>query len=197
MFTGIVTAQGRLAAVVGDGERLALKVEAPFADLEVGESVAVQGACLTVTEVDGGGFTVEAIVTTRDRTTICEWRVGEALNLERAMALGDRLGGHLVQGHVDGVGEVLAVQERDDALLVDIRVPPEVEPTCVTHGSIAVDGVSLTISELPSPSVVQVALIPFTRDHTTLGALRVGSRVHIEGDMIGKFVAKLMGTRNS
>jgi len=197
MFTGIVTAQGRLAAVVGDGERLALKVEAPFADLEVGESVAVQGACLTVTEVDGGGFTVEAIVTTRDRTTIGEWRVGEALNLERAMALGDRLGGHLVQGHVDGVGEVLAVQERDDALLVDIRVPPEVEPTCVTHGSIAVDGVSLTISELPSPSVVQVALIPFTRDHTTLGALRVGSRVHIEGDMIGKFVAKLMGTRNS
>ena len=197
MFTGIVTSQGRLTAVEGDGRRLRLKVEGSYPDLQIGESVAVQGACLTVTEVEQTVFTVEAIATTRDRTTIGDWQVGDRVNLERALTVGDRLGGHLVQGHVDGVGEVLDVRDRDDALLVDIRVPPEIEPTCVAHGSITVDGVSLTISEMPARGVVQVALIPYTREHTTLGRLESGSRVHLEGDLIGKFVARLMETRGT
>jgi riboflavin synthase len=195
MFTGIVTAQGRLAALAGDGQRLELTIEAPFGDLEVGESVAVQGACLTVTRIETGSFTVQAVVTTRERTTIADWRVGDTVNLERPLAVGDRFGGHLVQGHVDGVGEVVAVRDHDDARLVDIRVTSEIDLSCVIHGSIAVDGVSLTISEMPAAGVVQVALIPYTRAHTTLGSLRVGSRVHLEGDLIGKYVAKLIEAR--
>ena len=118
--------------------------------------------------------------------------MGTAVNLERAMKFGDRLGGHIVQGHVDAVGTVRDAQRRDSALLVDIEVPREVERLLVPHGSITVDGVSLTVNRLPAPGIVQVSLIEWTEHHTTLGRLRAGDRVHLEADVIGKYVQALL-----
>jgi riboflavin synthase len=197
MFTGIVSAVGRVAKVArgpgngtGEGGRV-LTIRAPFRGLKKGESVAVNGACLTVERVVSGGFTVHAVATTLDRTLIGDWAAGRRVNLERAVRAVDRLGGHIVQGHVDGVAEVTRVTERDDALLAALRLPADVREVCIPHGSLTVDGVSLTVNTLSPDSVVEVSLIPFTRAHTTLGALRPGDRVHVEGDVLGKYVRQL------
>lgn len=195
MFTGIVTARGRVAQVSRGNRRLTLAIEAPYADLAPGESVAVNGACLTVAEREPGRFTVDVVVTTRGRTRLADLLVGNEVNLERALALSDRLGGHLVQGHVDGLGDVVAVREEADALILDLRVPADVAEVTVLHGSITVDGVSLTVNALPGPSRVEVALVPYTREHTTLGKLEVGDRVHLEGDLIGKYVKQMVEGR--
>jgi len=197
MFTGIVGAVGRVAKAsreTGNGKRaegLALTIQSPYRGVKKGESIAVNGACLTVEKVVKGGFTVHAVATTLGRTLIGDWRKGRPVNLERALRAGDRLGGHFVQGHVDGVGTVEQVAESGDAFLVDIRVPRDVEETTVLHGAITVDGVSLTVNALPSAGVVQVSLVPFTREHTTLGRVAVGDRVHIEADVLGKYVRQL------
>jgi riboflavin synthase len=119
-------------------------------------------------------------------------RAGGRVNLERALAVGERLGGHFVQGHVDGVGEVVGVRESEDARLLDVRLPADVAELSVPHGSIAIDGVSLTINAIPAPDVVQVALIPFTMAHTTLGERRPGDRVQVEGDLLGKYTRRLL-----
>jgi len=193
MFTGIVTAVGRIKAGKRDGG-LTLTILAPYRGLKRGESVAVNGACLTVERVVRGGFTVHAIATTLDRTLIGEFAPGRRVNLERALRAADRLGGHLVQGHVDGIARVTAVTDREDARLLDLAVPAEVRAVTVPHGSITVDGVSLTVNELPASGVVQVSLIPYTRTHTTLGALAAGDRVHVEGDVLGKYVRALCRT---
>jgi riboflavin synthase len=190
MFTGIVAAVGRLAEVHQNNGAV-LRITAPFRAVKKGESIAVNGACLTVERVVQGGFTVHAVQTTLGRTLIGEWRKGRAVNLERALRASDRLGGHFVQGHVDGLGTVERVAEAGDALLVDIRVPREVEETTVLRGAITVDGVSLTVNTLPKAGVVQVALVPFTREHTTLGRLNAGDRVHVEADVLGKYVRQL------
>lgn len=197
MFTGIVTAKGRVARVDRDADRLALTIEAPYTDLVVGDSIAVNGACLTVVELGRGTFRVEAVVTTRGRTRFGDISEGEFVNLERAMELGGRLGGHLVQGHVDGVGEVTNVVENADAVLIDIRVPDDVAEISVPHGSITVDGVSMTVNAVPQPGVVQLSVIPFTRNETTLGQLQPGDRVHLEGDVIGKYVRQLLEVRGA
>jgi riboflavin synthase len=190
MFTGIVDAVGRIAAVhVNNG--VELRVQASYKGVKKGESIAVNGACLTVEKVLKGAFTVHAVQTTLGRTLIGEWRKGRSVNLERALRASDRLGGHFVQGHVDGVATVDRVAEADDALLVDIRVPRDVEETTVLHGAITVDGVSLTVNTLPRAGVVQVSLVPFTREHTTLGTLKQGDRVHVEADVLGKYVRQL------
>ncbi|HET9383552.1 MAG TPA: riboflavin synthase [Gemmatimonadales bacterium] len=190
MFTGIVDAVGRIDAVhVNNG--VELRVKASYKGVKKGESIALNGACLTVERVVKGGFTVHAVATTLGRTLIGEWKKGRSVNLERAMRLSDRLGGHLVQGHVDGVGIVERVAEADDALLVDVRVPRDVEETTVLHGAITIDGVSLTVNTLPRAGVVQVSLVPFTREHTTLGRLQRGDRVHVEADVLGKYVRQL------
>jgi riboflavin synthase len=176
---------------------LGLTIEAPFDDLVDGESVAVGGVCLTVVEHGARWFRVEAVVTTLGRTCIAEWAEGRRVNLERAMAVGDRLGGHLVQGHVDGVGRVRGMHSQGDAVVLDIAVPDEVAETTTAHGSVTVDGVSLTVGAIPEPGVVQVSLIPYTRAHTTLGALTPGDRVHVEADVIGKYVRQLLKARGT
>ena len=202
MFTGIVTAQGRIKKGLRGptaGSRppgLTLTIAAPFRGLKRGESIAVNGACLTVEKVVKGGFTVHAIATTLERTLIGEYAPGRQVNLERALKASDRLGGHLVQGHVDGVARVIAVADRDDARLLDLDVPAEVREITVPHGSITVEGVSLTVNALPASGAVQVSLIPFTRTHTTLGAAQVGDRVHVEGDVLGKYVKALCRTNS-
>jgi riboflavin synthase len=152
----------------------------------------VNGACLTVVDHDGGTFRVDVIVTTRGRTALEGLRPGEVVNLERALAVGDRLGGHFVQGHVDGLGEIVGLARVEDAWLMDVRLPPEVAELSIPHGSIAIDGVSLTISEILGPDTVQIGLIPYTMEHTTLGRRRVGDRVQIEADMLGKYVRRLV-----
>jgi riboflavin synthase len=197
MFTGIVSAVGTVAGVQREDDRLRLTIAAPYADVETGESIAVNGACLTVTSVDGDAFAVDVVATTRGRTTLGSVTAGDRVNLERALRVGDRLGGHFVQGHVDGVGEVVAVGMRDDAMLVDVRVPADVAEVSVLHGSITVDGVSLTVNARPDADVVQVSLIPHTRDHTTLGRLAVGMQVQVEADMLGKMVRALLDAHRS
>jgi riboflavin synthase len=190
MFTGIVDSVGRLDAVTLNNG-VELRIKASYKGVKKGESIAVNGACLTVERVLKGGFTVHAVATTLDRTLIGEWQKGRAVNLERALRAGDRFGGHFVQGHVDGVGTVEGVAEVDDAMLLDIRVPPEVAETTVLHGAVTVDGVSLTVNALAEDSIVQVSLVPFTREHTTLGKLASGDRVHVEADVLGKYVRQL------
>ena len=196
MFTGIVTAVGRIKAGKREagGAGLSLTILAPYRGLRRGESISVNGACLTVETVVKGGFTVHAIATTLGRTLIGEYVAGRRVNLERAVRASDRLGGHLVQGHVDGVARVMAVTDAGDARLLDLEVPPEVRAVTVSHGSITVDGVSLTVNALPASGAVQVSLIPFTRTHTTLGDARSGDRVHVEGDVLGKYVKALCHT---
>jgi len=190
MFTGIVDAVGKIDAVtLNNGVQL--RVRASYKGVKKGESIAVNGACLTVERVLKGGFTVHAVATTLSRTLIGEWKKGRAVNLERALRAGDRLGGHFVQGHVDGVGKVEGVAEHRDAMLVDVSVAREVEEATILHGAITIDGVSLTVNTLPRAGVVQVSLVPFTREHTTLGDVKVGDRVHVEADVLGKYVRQL------
>jgi riboflavin synthase len=192
MFTGLVDDVGVVERVERTEAGRTLRIASRYTGLAIGESIAVNGACLTVLERGPGWFTVAAIVTTLGRTTIGDWSTGRRVNLERAMRLGDRLGGHLVQGHVDGVAEVADVRQRDDALLVDLRLPGDLEPLMVPHGSVAIDGVSLTVNALPAPGILQVSLIDHTARHTTLGALRTGDAVHVEADMVGKYVRQLV-----
>jgi riboflavin synthase len=191
MFTGIVSAVGRVAKATRNGGGVLLSIRAPYKGLRRGESIAVNGACLTVERVVRGGFTAHAVETTLDRTLVGEWVAGRPVNLERAVRAIDRLGGHLVQGHVDGVAGVTRVTKQGDAVLVDLQVPPEVLEVTILHGSLTVDGVSLTVNALPGGDTAQVSLVPFTRAHTTLGELRPGDRVHVEGDALGKYVRRL------
>src|SRR2546426_5455008 len=199
MFTGIVSAVGRVAKATRDGGRgkgeghdgLVLEIRAPYKGLKQGESIAVNGACLTAERVVRGGFTVHVIETTAGRTLFGEYAPGRQVNLERAVRAADRLGGHLVQGHVDGVAEVVRAGVQGDAQVYDLRVPPAVREVSIPQGSITVDGVSMTINALRGEEVVQIAVIPFTRAHTTLGRLEVGDRVHVEADALGKYVRQL------
>jgi riboflavin synthase len=192
MFTGLVDAVGTIERVTETSAGREFLIRSRYDDLSDGESIAVNGACLTVRDRGGGGFTVAAVVTTLGRTTMAGWTEGKRVNLERAMKASDRLGGHIVQGHVDGVGTVRRVQRFDDAVLVDVIVPSEVAELLVPHGSITVDGVSLTVNAIPDHDVVQLSLIEYTLRHTTLGMLAAGDLVHVEGDVIGKYVRQLM-----
>ena len=192
MFTGLVTDLGVLRAVEREGGGRRLRIATGYRRLVIGESIAVAGACLTVSGKGRGWFEVRLVATTLRRTRFGEVRAGDAVNLERALRAGDPLGGHLVQGHVDGVGTVVALRNRSGARLVDIRAPLAVTRASIPLGSITVDGVSLTINALPRPGIIQVSLIPHTLAVTTLSALGVGARVHLEADVIGKYVAGLL-----
>ena len=192
MFTGIVSDVGTIERVTATSAGRDLRIRCRYDDLADGESIAVNGACLTVREHGEGWFSAAAVVTTLGRTTIGDWREGQRVNLERALRLGDRLGGHMVQGHVDGVGRVVRAVRDRDALLIDVELPAGMAELVVPHGSVAVDGVSLTVNALPSPDVLQLSVIEYTARHTTLGALRAGDGVQLEADMIGKHVRRLM-----
>jgi riboflavin synthase len=195
MFTGLVSAMGRVRSLRTLESGLEIDIEAPYDDLASGESVAVDGACLTVERQGQGWFGVHVIRTTLERTNFGSYMPGRKVNLERALRVGDRLGGHFVQGHVDGVGTVERIELGADARLLDIRVPDTIAAVSLRLGSVTVDGVSLTLNARPNATLVQVSLIPFTLQHTTLGERRAGDRVHLEGDTIGKWVTHLLGDR--
>ncbi len=161
-------------------------------DFALGESIALNGVCLTVVETAEGFFSVEAGAETLARTTVGRWAVGERVHLERALALGDRLGGHLVLGHVDGVGRVKESRAEQGGWLLEIEAPPEVEPFLLPKGSVAVDGVSLTVNRVEGDRF-SLFLIPETLKRTTLPQLKVGAEVNLEADILGKYVARLLG----
>jgi riboflavin synthase len=191
MFTGLIEAVGNITEVRTTPAGVELRIECPWNDLTAGESIAVSGVCLTVLEFGDGWFTVAAMVMTISRTAIGDWKRGVRVNLERAMRADSRFGGHIVQGHVDGVGLVESVTREGDALLIDIKLDSGLSETLVLHGSVAVDGVSLTVNRLEGDKL-QVALIDYTLGHTALEDLEKGSRVHVETDVVGKYVRALV-----
>ena len=199
MFTGLVEEVGLIAAVTEteNGRRMRIAAAHVTGGLRVGDSIAVDGVCLTVVAHDAAGFDVEVIGTTLSRTTLGDVVVHEPVNLERALAFGSRLGGHIVQGHVDATAEVTRVAREGEHVLLEVALPADVADVTTLHGSVTLSGVSLTVNALLSNDVVQVALIPHTWEHTNLRHLREGDRVNVEGDMIGRFVAHYLARRDS
>ena len=192
MFTGLVDDVGVVERTARTTAGRHLRIACSYEGLADGESIAVNGACLTVVAHGARWFEVAAVETTLGRTTIAGWREGRRVNLERAMRVDGRFGGHLVLGHVDGLGRVEQVGHRGDATVIDLSLDAEVAELMVTHGSLTVDGVSLTVNELPTATTVQVSLIEHTLRHTTLGSLALGEHVHVEADIIGKYVRRLL-----
>jgi riboflavin synthase len=197
MFTGLIEEVGRLAFVepTERGLRISVAAERVVEGLQLGDSVSVDGVCQTVIALTDQGFIVEAMAPTIARTTFGSLRPNQRLNLERALALGSRLGGHLVQGHIDGVGTVRSLERQGEHVLIDIEAPEDVADVTVLHGSIAVNGVSLTVNALIDPNVVQVAIIPHTWENTNFRELGPDAAVNLEGDMIGKFVVEYLKRR--
>ncbi|HRP09083.1 MAG TPA: riboflavin synthase [Gemmatimonadales bacterium] len=195
MFTGLVSAMGTVAAAAPRNGGLDLELEAPYSDQQVGESIAVAGCCLTIERLTLRGFAVHVVPTSLVRTRFGQVVAGDRLNLERALRAGDRLGGHWVQGHVDGIGLVRSVSDQGSARLVDIAVPAAVAEITIPLGSITIDGVSMTVNAMTPPDRVQLSVIPQTMRDTTLGALVPGDSVHVEGDLIGKHVRAMAGSR--
>jgi riboflavin synthase len=193
MFTGLVEGVGDITEMrrMAEGVRLAVAPPFPVAELALGESVAVSGACLTVVKVEGRAFQVEVSPETLARSTLSSKKVGDRVNLERALRLGDRLGGHLVTGHVDGLGVLRERRQGPSHLELTFEMPAPLAPLVIEKGSIAVDGVSLTVNAV-SGQAFTVNIIPYTAKDTTLAGLKVGDRVNLETDIIGKYVARLL-----
>ena len=194
MFTGLVEGVGKVTGTRRLAEGLRLGLEPPFAveELVLGESVSVSGACLTVVAIQGRAFQVDVSPETLARSTLSGMKVGDRVNLERALRLGDRLGGHLVTAHVEGTGVLKERQEGPEHLSLTFELPESLAPLVVEKGSIAVDGVSLTVNAVRDGAFV-VNIIPYTARDTTLGGLKIGHRVNLETDIIGKYVARLLG----
>jgi riboflavin synthase len=197
LFTGLITDIGRIDRVSPSEAGRELRVSTAFTDLVEGESIALNGACLTVREHGAGWFTVAAVETTLERTTIEKWQQGRRVNLERALRASDRLGGHFVLGHVDAIAEVTDVRQQGDARLVDVLLPDALVPLIIPHGSIAIDGVSLTINAIVEPNRVQLSLIEYTLRHTNLGDLAAGADVNVEADVLGKYALRQAAVLNT
>ena len=192
MFTGLIETVGHVSGVTAVPSGFRARIQTSLAsDVSLGESVAVNGVCLTVTVNDGGEMQADVGPETARVTTLGSMRIGQAVNLERALRAGDRFGGHFVQGHVDGVGTVDSIRRDGDANWLTISFPAALAPLFIPKGSVAVDGISLTVAALRDRQF-DVMIIPFTWAHTNLSALRVGEPVNLECDMIGKYVARAM-----
>jgi riboflavin synthase len=194
MFTGLVEDIGRIDSASRRGDAVVLTIapaRLPVEQLELGESIAIDGTCLTVTDRGGGRFSALAGNETLARTTLGELRAGQHVNLERALAVGDRLGGHIVAGHVDAVGRIRSRRDLGANLVIEFEAPRDILRYVIEKGSIAIDGISLTVNSV-SDSSLSVALIPHTVDMTTLATKQVGAKVNLEVDMIGKYVEKLV-----
>jgi riboflavin synthase len=193
MFTGLVEALGMIERIEPRpaGRRFRIRAPEIAADSGVGDSIAVDGCCLTVIERDARGFVVEAVPETLERSTLGERQEGEPVNLERALRFDQRLGGHLVQGHVDGVGTVRTVTLEGDGKLIAIAIPGPLARFVAEKGSLAVDGVSLTVARA-NGNECEIALIPHTLAHTTAGSYAPGRRVNLEVDLIARYLARLL-----
>lgn len=195
MFTGIVEAVGEVRDVEEGRGLRSLRIAAPPALLlgtKPGSSIAVDGACLTPVDVADESFTVQAVTSTLSRTVAGEYRTGRMVNLERPLAFGGRVDGHLVQGHVDGIGRLIRVRGEEGLRMLEASIPRGVHSTTLLHGSIALNGVSLTVSRIEPPDRIQVAIIPHTWEVTNFRWLGCGDALNVEGDLIGKYVGKLL-----
>jgi riboflavin synthase len=196
MFTGIVETVGRVTRVQDlEGlRRLTIACDPEIlAGVRPGDSISVDGACLTPVSVGSGDFTVELVVSTLSRTVAAGYAVDSPVNLERAMRIDGRLDGHIVQGHVDGVGRLETVRREGETHFLDFSIPTDVWEMTILHGSITLNGISLTVNALEPPDRCQIAIIPHTWDRTNLSALRPGDGVNVEGDMMAKYVRRLLG----
>ncbi|MCB9677894.1 MAG: riboflavin synthase [Alphaproteobacteria bacterium] len=196
MFTGLVEDIGTIAAVrpEGAGRALTLRTSIPMAEVALGDSIAVNGACLTAERFVDGGFVAVAATETLQKTTLGGLRVGAKVHLERALRLGDRLDGHIVQGHVDGTGTVVSSGQQRESWVLWVRMPAGIARYVAAKGSITIDGVSLTVNEI-ADDAFRVNLVPHTIGVTLLGELRAGSVVNLEVDVLAKYVERLLGGR--
>lgn len=194
MFTGLVEEIGTVRRVEGGSEYRKITFDASrvLGDLELGDSISVDGACQTVTDTDEGGFAVETLATSLQKTTLGRLARGSQVNLERAVTPQSRFGGHLVQGHVDGLGRISAVRRRGYNIYLEVILPGELARYCISEGSIALDGTSLTIAELRGTRIT-MNVIPTTWDHTVLRHRSVGDRVNVEVDMMARYAERLLG----
>ena len=195
MFTGIVEERGSVKKITrsGSGYSLEISAEKILEDIKLGDSISTNGVCLTVSGLTGNGFTADCMKQTLNMTNFSELKSGDFVNLERALAVGERLGGHFVSGHIDGIGVVKAIKKTQNDTVVRIEVDKSLIKNIISQGSIAVDGVSLTVSKLLD-GAFEVSLIPTTLKDSGLGDLKVGSSVNIETDMLGKYVANIVTT---
>ncbi len=193
MFTGIIETTGSIQDLDDHRGGLKLTVEAPTmsAEFQPGDSIAVNGVCLTVVAHGDRGFSVEIVPETVSRTTFGNLQVGDRVNLERPLRLSDRIDGHLVQGHVDGIGRIATREERGNSLWYEVEIPEDLTPFVIEKGSIALDGISLTIARLTG-NLAAVSIIPHTASITTFGNRRRGDEVNMEVDMVGRYVASLL-----
>lgn len=194
MFTGIVEEIGRVRSISksGDGASIVIEARRVLEDVRLGDSIATNGVCLTVNQFDRNSFRVDVMAETMRRSNLKQLIIGSRVNLERAVAVGDRLGGHIVSGHIDDVGIIRHYEKEDNAVWITVEPAPELMKYIILKGSITIDGVSLTVAHLDE-RVFKVSVIPHTRDETTLMSKAVGDNVNLECDMVGKYVERLMG----
>ena len=195
MFTGIIEEKGSIEKVLRGGERysLVIRAEKLLAGVKIGDSIATNGVCLTVTELGKSNFTVDVMPETMRQSNLGKLVPGDRVNLERALQLGGRVDGHLVSGHIDGCGRIKAFKPEGNAIRVEITASADILKYIILRGSIAVDGVSLTVAGLNSESF-EISLIPLTRKETTLPDKKIGEELNLEGDLIGKYVARFLGS---
>lgn len=195
MFTGIITDIGRVRSIEQRGDtRLVLETRFDMATVDMGASIACNGVCLTVVDKGEGWFAVDASTETLNMTVLGDWKAGDPVNLERALKVGDELGGHIVSGHVDGVGVILARRNEGDSVRFTIEVPSELAPFIASKGSVTMNGVSLTVNEVDE-NRFGVNLIPHTLENTTFGDASPGDRINVEIDMLARYVARLTEMR--
>jgi riboflavin synthase len=197
MFTGIIEELGRVKAIEQQPDAVRLTIEGPLAvsDVKRGDSISVSGTCLTAIEFDENSFTADVMKETLDRTSLSEIKVGDPVNLERAMTAATRFGGHVVQGHVDGVGKIISREPSDNWEWLRVSLPTELMKYIVLKGSITIDGVSLTVNEV-GDDFIGLSLIPETLALTTLGSKSIGAKVNVEADVMAKHIERLLEARN-
>ena len=196
MFTGLIEEIGVVQSIKKSAKsaRITIKADIVLEGIRLGDSISTNGVCLTATEFSAKSFTVDVMAETMRRSNLNNFSPGQEVNLERAMKLGDRLGGHIVSGHIDGLGTIANYENEDNAVWITISTDPEILKYIVQKGSIAIDGVSLTVAYVDE-SVFKVSIIPHTKDATTLLRRKVGNEVNLECDIVGKYIEKLMGAK--
>jgi riboflavin synthase len=195
MFTGIITDVGKVRAIEQRGDtRVEIETSYDTSGVDIGASIACSGPCLTVVEKGRGWFAIEASAETLARTTLGDWAVGSRINLERALRVGDELGGHIVSGHVDGVGTIVDMRPEGDSIRFEFEAPADIKRFIAPKGSIAIDGVSLTVNAVDDARF-GVNIIHHTQEETTFGDRAVGDRVNLEIDMLARYVGRLMGEK--
>ena len=198
MFTGIIEGLGKITGIrpVGEGSRISIAADFSLTGTKIGDSIAVNGACLTAVSIAGTRFEVDVSPETLDKTTLKTIHIGDRVNIERALRLSDRLDGHLVSGHIDGTGRITHKSRKGNAILVGFSVSSDLSRYMIAKGSVAIDGISLTINHCDNASF-EISIIPHTAEITTIGLKNVGDCVNIETDMIGKYVEKFLTDKKS